>query len=101
MDGARGVATRKWVLCSKIDFGIRTESHGCVHRVFKKIYDVFAQAVCLEEKAKTILSCEVQISEFKDVVRMLEDLTAIIPNLDAVKGALSVAKSWLTKSMFL
>lgn len=29
---------------------------------------------------------------------MSEDLSAIIPTLDAVKGALSVAKSWLTKS---
>ncbi|GJT51304.1 lysine-specific demethylase 5D [Tanacetum coccineum] len=66
--------------------------------VFKKISDVLAQAVCLEVKAKHVLSCEVQMSEFEDVVRMSEDLSAVIPTLDAVKGALSVAKSWLTKS---
>ncbi|PWA78327.1 ARID DNA-binding domain-containing protein [Artemisia annua] len=59
--------------------------------------DILAQAVCLEEKAKTILSCEVQIYEFEDVVRMPKDLSAIIPTLDAVKGALSVLKFWLTK----
>ncbi|GJW18559.1 hypothetical protein Tco_0025995 [Tanacetum coccineum] len=29
---------------------------------------------------------------------MSKDLSAIIPTLDVVKGALSVAKSWLTKS---
>nr|GEU28977.1 lysine-specific demethylase 5D isoform X1 [Tanacetum cinerariifolium] len=67
-------------------------------KVFKKITDVLAQAVCLEEKSKHMLSCEVQMSEFEDVVRMSEDLSAVIPTLDAVKGALSVGKSWLTKS---
>nr|GFC23781.1 lysine-specific demethylase 5D isoform X1 [Tanacetum cinerariifolium] len=67
-------------------------------KVFKKISDVLAQAVCLEEKAKHILSREVQMAEFEDVLRMSEDLSAVIPTLDAVKGALSVAKSWLTKS---
>nr|GEW53901.1 SNF2 domain-containing protein CLASSY 3-like [Tanacetum cinerariifolium] len=51
-------------------------------KVFKKIIDVLAQAVCLEEKVKHMLSCEVQMYEFEDVV----------------KGALSVAKSWLTKA---
>ncbi|GKC86728.1 lysine-specific demethylase 5D isoform X1 [Tanacetum coccineum] len=38
------------------------------------------------------------MSEFEDVVRMSEDLSAVIPTLDVVKGVLSVAKSWLTKS---
>nr|GEY85460.1 ARID DNA-binding domain-containing protein [Tanacetum cinerariifolium] len=41
---------------------------------------------------------EVQMSEFEDVVRMSEDLSAVIQTIDVVKGALSVAKSWLTKS---
>nr|GFB18860.1 lysine-specific demethylase 5D isoform X1 [Tanacetum cinerariifolium] len=45
-----------------------------------------------------MLSCEVQIYEFEDVIRMSEDLSAVIQTIDAVKGALSVAKSWLTKS---
>nr|GEW83280.1 ARID DNA-binding domain-containing protein [Tanacetum cinerariifolium] len=67
-------------------------------KVFKKITNVLAQAVCLEEKAKQMLSCEVQMSEFEDVIRMSEDLSAVIPTLDAVKGALFVATSWLTKS---
>ncbi|PWA41987.1 hypothetical protein CTI12_AA548970 [Artemisia annua] len=62
-------------------------------KVSKKMSDVLAQAMCLEEKAKTILSCEVQISEFEDVVRMSKDLSAIIPTLDAVKGALTLASS--------
>ncbi|XP_076925820.1 lysine-specific demethylase JMJ17-like [Bidens hawaiensis] len=67
-------------------------------KVFKKISDVIAQAVCLEEKAKHILGCEVQMSDFEDVVRMSEDICAIFPSLDGVKKALSVAKSWLMKS---
>ncbi|KAJ9550078.1 hypothetical protein OSB04_022621 [Centaurea solstitialis] len=67
-------------------------------KVFKKISDVLAQAVCLEEKAKHILACEVQMSDFEDVVRMSEDLCALLPSLDGVKGALSMAKSWLIKS---
>nr|GFA30286.1 lysine-specific demethylase 5D isoform X1 [Tanacetum cinerariifolium] len=67
-------------------------------KVFKKITDVLAQAVCLEEKVKQMLSCEVQMFEFEDVVRMSEDLSAVIQTIDAVKGDLSVVKSWLTKS---
>ncbi|XP_024995655.1 uncharacterized protein LOC112528803 isoform X4 [Cynara cardunculus var. scolymus] len=67
-------------------------------KVFKKISDVLAQAVRLEEKAKHILACEVQMSDFEDVVRMSEDLCALLPSLDGVKGALSMAKSWLIKS---
>nr|GEX84176.1 reverse transcriptase domain-containing protein [Tanacetum cinerariifolium] len=67
-------------------------------KVFKNITDVLAQAVCLEEKVKHMLSCKVQMYEFEDVVRMSEDLSAVIQTIDAVKGALSVAKSWLTKS---
>nr|GFA30181.1 ARID DNA-binding domain-containing protein [Tanacetum cinerariifolium] len=45
-----------------------------------------------------MLSCEVQMYEFEDVVRMSKDLSTVIQTIDAVKGALSVAKSWLTKS---
>ncbi|GJW80684.1 lysine-specific demethylase 5D isoform X1 [Tanacetum coccineum] len=50
-----------------------------------------------------VVATELQIenekmSEFEDVIRMSEDLSAVIPTLDAVKGALSVVKSWLTKS---
>lgn len=37
--------------------------------MFKKVSDVLAQAMCLEEKAKHILACEVQLSDFEDVVR--------------------------------
>ena len=40
-------------------------------KVFKKISDVLAQAVSLEEKAKHILACEVQMSDFEDVVRFV------------------------------
>ncbi|GKD46531.1 hypothetical protein Tco_1271176 [Tanacetum coccineum] len=37
-------------------------SHGCVHRVFKKISDFLDQALCVwKKKQKTILSCKVQV----------------------------------------
>ena len=42
-------------------------------KVFKKISGVLAQAVRLEEKAKHILSSEVQMSEFEDVVRFVNE----------------------------
>ncbi|KVH95386.1 ARID/BRIGHT DNA-binding domain-containing protein [Cynara cardunculus var. scolymus] len=70
-------------------------------KVFKKISDVLAQAVRLEEKAKHILACEVQMSDFEDVVRMSEDLCALLPSLDGVKGALSMAKSCTMHERFL
>lgn len=67
-------------------------------KLFKNISDVLAQAVYLEEKAKHILACEVPMSDFEDVVRMSEDLCALLPSIDGVKKALSLAKSWLIKS---
>ncbi|KAF5772332.1 hypothetical protein HanXRQr2_Chr13g0575641 [Helianthus annuus] len=48
---------------------------------------MFLHKLCLEEKAKHILAGEVQMSDFEDVVRTSEDVYA-----------LSIAKSWLTKS---
>ncbi|CAH1430281.1 unnamed protein product [Lactuca virosa] len=64
----------------------------------EKVSDVLARAVCLEEKAKHVLACEVQMSEYEDVLRMSEDLCALVPSVDGVKGALLMAKSWLIKS---
>ncbi|PWA36097.1 ARID DNA-binding domain-containing protein [Artemisia annua] len=48
-------------------------------------------------KKKQRLFYLARFREFEDVVRMPKDLSAIIPTLDAVKGALSVVKFWLTK----
>ncbi|KAL8200906.1 hypothetical protein R6Q57_012245 [Mikania cordata] len=67
-------------------------------KVFRKISDVVAQALRLEEKAMHILVCEVQMSDFEDVVRMSEDVCALFPSLNGVKIALSMAKSWLMKA---
>nr|XP_043640227.1 lysine-specific demethylase 5D isoform X2 [Erigeron canadensis] len=92
------------ILRSKMPFesiqkvvAVANELHIENEMVFKKISDVLAQAVCLEEKAKHILATEVQLSDFEDVVRMSEDLCALLPSFDGVKTALSMAKSWLTK----
>ncbi|XP_071692833.1 lysine-specific demethylase JMJ17 [Rutidosis leptorrhynchoides] len=77
---------------------LATELHIENEKVFKNISDVLVQAVCLEEKAKHILTCEVPMSDFEDVIRMSEDLCVLLPSIDDVKKALSVTKSWLIKS---
>ncbi|MFS7917231.1 hypothetical protein Hanom_Chr03g00186651 [Helianthus anomalus] len=60
---------------------------------------MFLHKLCLEEKAKHIIAGEVQMSNFEDVVRYgSSDVCALFPSLDGVKKALSMAKSWLTKS---
>ncbi|GJY22718.1 hypothetical protein Tco_0396376 [Tanacetum coccineum] len=46
---------------------VSTELQIDNEKVFKKIPDVLAQVVCLEEKAKFILSYEVKIFDFEDV----------------------------------
>lgn len=40
-------------------------------KVFKEVSDVLARAVCLEEKAKHVLACEVHMSEYEDVLRFV------------------------------
>nr|GEX84175.1 SNF2 domain-containing protein CLASSY 3-like [Tanacetum cinerariifolium] len=49
-------------------------------------------------KLENITPDKSEMYEFEDVVRMSEDLSAVIQTIDVVKGALSVAKPWLTKS---
>ncbi|XP_042755889.1 lysine-specific demethylase JMJ17 isoform X2 [Lactuca sativa] len=77
---------------------VATELQIGNEKVFKEVSDVLARAVCLEEKAKHVLACEVHMSEYEDVLRMSENLCALVPSIDGVKGALLVAKSWLIKS---
>ncbi|KAI3710834.1 hypothetical protein L2E82_40628 [Cichorium intybus] len=77
---------------------VATELQIGNEKVFKEVSDVLARAVCLEEKAKHILAREVHMSEYEDVLRMSENLCALVPSLDGVKKALSMAKSWLIKS---
>nr|GEY85459.1 lysine-specific demethylase 5D isoform X1 [Tanacetum cinerariifolium] len=59
---------------------------------------VLLESKCVIPKLANITPDKSEMSEFEDVVRMSNDLSAVIQTIDAVKGALSVAKSWLTKS---
>ncbi|KAM3396817.1 lysine-specific demethylase 5A [Capsicum galapagoense] len=67
-------------------------------KLFADIYEVKKIAVSLEERAKRLLRNKEEISEFEDVVRASEEISMIFPSLDEVKDAVSVAKSWLSRS---
>ncbi|KAK6251304.1 hypothetical protein SCA6_005309 [Theobroma cacao] len=57
-----------------------------------------AGALQWEEKAKNLLACKAEMSEFEDLIRTSEDIVAITPSLGDVKDAISVAKSWLNNA---
>ncbi|CAN4077732.1 unnamed protein product [Withania somnifera] len=67
-------------------------------KLFADVYEVKAIAVSLEERAKRVLENKEEISEFEDVVRASEGVFVILPSFDEVKGAVSMAKSWLSRS---
>lgn len=67
-------------------------------KFFRDISGVHAAAVCWEERAKHILASEAKMSEFEDAIRASENLCVLLPSLDDVKEAVSMAKVWLTKS---
>lgn len=47
-------------------------------KVFEKISDVLAQAICLDEKANEILDCEHQMSDFEDVIRFVNRTQCVV-----------------------
>ncbi|XP_049378472.1 uncharacterized protein LOC125843295 [Solanum stenotomum] len=67
-------------------------------KLFTDVYEVKAIAVSLEERAKYVLENKEEISEFEDVIRASEEIFVILPSLDEVKDAVSMAKSWLSRS---
>ncbi|XP_031125306.1 lysine-specific demethylase lid isoform X2 [Ipomoea triloba] len=66
--------------------------------IFIDISGIYAIAVSWEEKAKHLLGSKADISEFEDAIRASENLIVILPSLDDIKDAISLAKSWLLKS---
>ncbi|XP_057978320.1 lysine-specific demethylase JMJ17 isoform X2 [Malania oleifera] len=68
-------------------------------KIFVDVSGVLAAALCWEERAKHILASEGQMSDFEDVIRTSEDICVILPSLNDVKEAVSMAKSWLKNSM--
>ncbi|KAM7531266.1 hypothetical protein LguiB_034676 [Lonicera macranthoides] len=65
----------------------------CAH-----ISRVLADAMSWEERAKHILASEDQMAEFEDIIRNSEELFVILPSLNDVTDAVSMAKTWLNKS---
>ncbi|XWS61780.1 hypothetical protein CRYUN_Cryun07bG0155000 [Craigia yunnanensis] len=66
--------------------------------IFLSLSRELAGALRWEERAKDILARKAQMSEFEDLIRMSEDIVAIMPSLGDVKAAISVAKSWLNNT---
>ncbi|KAK8342073.1 hypothetical protein V6Z12_A08G206800 [Gossypium hirsutum] len=66
--------------------------------LFLSLSRELAGALQWEERAKDILACKAQMSEFEDLIRMSEDIVAIMPSLGDVKAAILVANSWLNNS---
>ncbi|XP_015896152.3 lysine-specific demethylase JMJ17 isoform X2 [Ziziphus jujuba] len=67
-------------------------------KVFVDIVEVLAAAMRWEEKATYILAQEAEMSEFEDAIRSSEGICVILPSLNNVKEALSMAISWLENS---
>ncbi|XP_009617976.2 lysine-specific demethylase JMJ17 isoform X2 [Nicotiana tomentosiformis] len=67
-------------------------------KLFADVSEVKANAVAWEESARHVLVSKEQISEFEDVIRASEEIFVILPSLDEVKDAVSIAKSWLSRS---
>ncbi|KAJ7952318.1 Transcription factor jumonji (JmjC) domain protein [Quillaja saponaria] len=67
-------------------------------KYFVHLSGVLGSAICWEEKARDILSHEAPISNFEDMIRASEDISANLPSLNDIKDALSEAKSWLKNS---
>ncbi|XP_027080412.2 lysine-specific demethylase JMJ17-like [Coffea arabica] len=65
---------------------------------FVDISAVLVVAKHWEEKAKDVLNQEAGMSEFEDILRISEDIRVILPSLDDVKDAMSMTKTWLSKS---
>ncbi|XP_019264663.1 PREDICTED: lysine-specific demethylase 5B isoform X1 [Nicotiana attenuata] len=67
-------------------------------KLFADVSEVKANAVAWEESARRVLVSKEHISEFEDVIRASEEIFVILPSLDEVKDAVSIAKSWLSRS---
>ncbi|XP_068645556.1 lysine-specific demethylase JMJ17 isoform X2 [Aristolochia californica] len=66
--------------------------------VFVNIFKVLEAAYSWEEKAKNVLSDCGQMSEFEDCIRLAENIFVVLPSLQELKDAVSVAESWRQES---
>ncbi|KAK8584321.1 hypothetical protein V6N13_109707 [Hibiscus sabdariffa] len=66
--------------------------------LFLSLSRELARALQWEERAKDILARRTQMSEFEDLIRMSDNIVAIMPSLGEVQAAISVANLWLNNS---
>ncbi|PON84593.1 Autoimmune regulator [Trema orientale] len=64
-------------------------------KLFVDMFKVLDAAVHWEERATDILARDADISDFEDVIRVSEDIFVILPSLNDVEEAFSMATSWL------
>ncbi|XP_010255404.1 PREDICTED: lysine-specific demethylase 5B isoform X2 [Nelumbo nucifera] len=66
--------------------------------IFVDVSRVLAAASSWEERSKHILGSKAQMSEFEDAIRISGTIFAILPSLNDIEHALSMAKSWISNS---
>lgn len=67
-------------------------------KLFLDISGVLVAARTWEEKAKHLLQRGGEMSEFEEALRTSENIYALLPSLDDIKSALSMAESWIRGS---
>ncbi|XP_021895289.1 lysine-specific demethylase 5D-like [Carica papaya] len=93
---ARGVKTSLDFIQQLIAEAVILQIDG--EKLFVDITGMLKTAIDWEERASNALACEAQMFDFEDLMRMSETIGVFLPSLDAVKDAVSVAKSWLKNS---
>ncbi|EXB37360.1 Lysine-specific demethylase 5A [Morus notabilis] len=75
-----------------------TQLHIDREKLFVDMSEALDAATCWEERATNILSHEADLCDFEVAIRGAEDLCVILPSLNDVKEALSMAVSWLERA---
>ncbi|KAL5994353.1 hypothetical protein ACLOJK_024402 [Asimina triloba] len=69
--------------------------HITTEKLFMDISGILQAASSWEDGARRLLGCMGQMSEFEDALRVSEGIFVILPSLQDVKEALSIAESWI------
>ncbi|KAF5729995.1 lysine-specific demethylase 5B isoform X2 [Tripterygium wilfordii] len=67
-------------------------------QLFVDMSMILEKALHWEQRATGILAHGAQMSDFEDAIRNSEDIWVVLPSLDDVQDAVSLAKSWLENS---
>ncbi|CAN0841302.1 Lysine-specific demethylase JMJ17 [Linum grandiflorum] len=66
--------------------------------IYVLLSDMLAAALSWEEKAKQTLVDRASLCKFEDLIRSAADISVLLPSLDDVKCAVSMANCWLKKA---